>query len=97
FLTSRQSFSRNHVHLGRSWTILRSWEVILPLRHAVDVRLYSLYGKKGSGKSTLAVSFAIAESLSNGRAPIISNMRLSIPGIETIQRSKIKDLIQECN
>ena len=65
-------------------------------RHKVDVRLYSLFGKKGSGKSTLAVSFGIAESLGNGRAPIMSNMRLSIPGIETVQVSKISELIQEC-
>lgn len=66
-------------------------------RHKVDVRLYSLYGKKGSGKSTLGVDFGIMESLTNGRAPIYSNMHLTISGIVTVQVSKVSELIQECH
>jgi len=66
------------------------------LRHKVDVRLYALYGKKGSGKSTLAVSLGIQESMNADRAPIYSNMNLTIPSIQTFQVSKVKDLLQEC-
>src|SRR6266540_1416811 len=53
--------------------------------------------KKGVGKSTLAVSFAIVESINHNRAPIYSNMFLTIPGIETFQISKITELISQCS
>ena len=65
-------------------------------RHAVDVRLYALYGKKGSGKSTLAVSIGIQESMNADYAPIYSNMKLNIPGFQTFQVSKVSALIAEC-
>lgn len=65
-------------------------------RHEVDVRLYAIYRKKGIGKSTLAVSIGIQESVGAGKVPIYSNMKLTIPGIQTFQFAKIKELISEC-
>lgn len=62
----------------------------------VDVTLYALYGKKGRGKTTLAISLGIQESLTHGRAPIFSNIRLEISDVDTFQVSKISELIQEC-
>lgn len=66
-------------------------------RHEVDVALLAIYRKKGIGKSTLAASFGIQYSMTNGRAPIYSNMKLTVPGIETFQVSKIAELIAECH
>jgi len=69
----------------------------MPNKHAVDVRLYLVLGKKGLGKSTIAISLAIQESINHSRAPIYSNMDLNIPGIPTFQVSKVKDLLQQCS
>lgn len=62
----------------------------------MDVRLYLVTRKKGSGKSTIAISLGILESRGAGYVPIYSNMKLTIPGIQTFQISKVSELMREC-
>ena len=64
------------------------------MKHKVDVDFLALYGRTGLGKSTLGVSLAIQYSLSNKVAPIVSNMRLRIPGVTTLDISHVKELLE---
>jgi hypothetical protein len=67
------------------------------LNTKVDVAILALFGKKGTGKTTLSIALGVQYSLANGRAPIFSNIALSIPGIETVKISHVNELLQECN
>ena len=62
----------------------------------VDVALLALYGRKGRGKTTLAVFLGILYARTGVSAPIYSNIHLRIPGVETIQVSKVSQLISQC-
>lgn len=62
-------------------------------RHKVDCVVCALYGKKGLGKSTLAVALAIEYAL-RYECKIISNMKLTIPSVETVRIIKISELLE---